>query len=250
VAVETLTTAAILLRSSPYGEAARVVSLLGRTSGRIGAIARGARKSQRRFVGMGLGALGEASFRERAGADLAWLERFEVIEGRLGLGSDLGRMAQAGYVAELCDKLCAPHQPEVQVFDWLNRFLGHLETTGASSERLRVFELGLLQRLGLGPAFDSCVGCGRVDLVNETVRLQPERGGVVCDGCARRGTPLSAPVRRALVALSGLDLDRALELPLDRDMNAACRNAIFELLGSHLPGALKSIEFVEKIGGL
>jgi hypothetical protein len=55
-------------------------------------------------------------------------------------------------------------------------------------------------------------------------------------------------VRRALVSLSGLDLDQALDQPLDRDMNAACRNAIFELLSSHLPGPLKSIEFVEKLG--
>jgi DNA repair protein RecO (recombination protein O) len=250
VPFETLTTAAILLRSSPYGEADRVVSLLGRTTGRIGAIARGARKSQRRFVGMGLGALGEASFRERAGADLAWLERFEVIEGRLGLGTDLARMAHAGYVSELCDKLCAPHQPEVEVFDWLNRFLGHLETVGASSGRLRIFELGLLQRLGLGPAFTSCVACGRVDLADETVRLQPDRGGVLCATCGRKGTPLSPPVRRALVSLTGLDLDQAGDVRLDRDLNAACRNAIFELLSCHLPGPLKSLEFVEKLGGL
>jgi DNA repair protein RecO (recombination protein O) len=250
VAGETLTTAAILLRSTPYGESDRVVSLLGRTTGRIGALARGARKSQRRFVGMGLGALGEASFRERAGADLAWLERFEVIEGRLGLGTDLGRTAQAGYVSELCDKLCAPHQPEVQVFDWLNHFLGLLESSGASSERLRIFELGLLQRLGLGPAFDSCVGCSRADLGQETVRLQPDRGGVLCDRCAHRGTPLSPPVRRALVSLSGLDLDQAAEIRIDRDINAACRHAIFELLSNHLPGPLKSLEFVEKLGGL
>jgi DNA repair protein RecO (recombination protein O) len=246
----TLSTAAILLRSAPYGESDRVVSLLGRSTGRVGAIAKGARKSQRRFVGMGLGALGEVSFRERAGAELAWLERFEVVEGRLGLGTDLGRTAHAGYVAELCDKLCAPHQPEVEVFDWLNRFLAHLEAAGASSERLRIFELGLLHRLGLGPAFDSCVGCGRADLRDEGVRLQPERGGVLCNECGRKGTPLSRPVRAALVRLSGLDLDQAGQVELDRDVNAACRRAIFELLSSHLPGPLKSLEFVEKLGGL
>jgi DNA repair protein RecO len=173
-----------------------------------------------------------------------------VIEGRLGLGTDLGRMAHAGYVSELCDKLCAPHQPEVEVFDWLNRFLGHLEAAGASSERLRIYELGLLQRLGLGPAFDSCVACGRFGLADETVRLQPDRGGVLCALCGRKGTQLSPPVRRALFSLSGLDLDQAGELTLDRDINAACRNAIFELLSSHLPGPLKSLEFVEKIGRL
>ena len=94
------------------------------------------------------------------------------------------------------------------------------------------------------------MGCGRADLGQETVRLQPDRGGVLCDRCARQGTPLSPPVRRALVRLSGLDLDQAGEITLDRDLNAACRNAIFELLSNHLPGPLKSLEFVEKLGGL
>ena len=135
-------------------------------------------------------------------------------------------------------------------FDWLARFLQLLETQGASAERLRVFELGLLQRLGFGPSFAACVACGRTDLDDETVRLDAHRGGVLCRDCARRGTPLSPPVRQALVRLSALDLDQAPTLPLDRDLNTACRHAGFELLATHLSGPLKSLEFVEKLGAL
>ena len=249
---QTHTTAAILLRAAPYGEADRVVTLLGRSTGRVSAIARGARKSLRRFGGgLGLGAAGEATLRERGDADLMVLERFEVHEGRLGLGSDLGRTAQAGYVAELCEKLCGPRQPEPAVHDWLAHFLDLLEHEGATAPRLRVFELGLLVRLGLGPAFSACVGCGRVDLgADEGVRLVPERGGVVCQDCARRGSPLTPATRRALLRLSGLDLDQAAGETLDRDLNAACRQAIFELIGLHLAGPLKSLDFVEKLGGI
>jgi hypothetical protein len=51
-----------------------------------------------------------------------------------------------------------------------------------------------------------------------------------------------------LVSVSGLNLDESGELKLDRDINAACRNAIFELLPLTFPGPLKSLEFVEKTG--
>src|ERR671939_431638 len=95
-----ITTDAILLRSIAYGESDRVVTLLGRSTGRVSALARGARKSVRRFGGgLGLGATGEASLRDRAGAELALLESFEVIEPRQGLGRDLGRTAHAAYAA-------------------------------------------------------------------------------------------------------------------------------------------------------
>jgi DNA repair protein RecO (recombination protein O) len=248
-----LSTPAIVLRAVAYGEADRVVTLLGRTTGRVSAVARAARKSQRRFGGgLGLGASGEAVLRERSGdADLMWLERFDVAEGRLGLGSDLGRMAHAGYAAELCERLCAPRQPEPALYDWLARFLELIEQRGASAERLRAFELGLLSRLGLCPSFEACVACRRTDVEAEVVRLQPLRGGIMCRACApRSGTPLSPAVRGALARFAGIDLDAADQPPLAREVNGACRNAVFELVGQHLTSPLKSLSFVEKLGGL
>src|SRR3954469_7690398 len=97
-----ITTDAILLRSVAYGEADRVVTLLGRTTGRVSALARGARKSTKRFGGgLGLGASGQAALRDRSGGELMALESFEVREGRIGLGGDLGRTAHAAYAIEL-----------------------------------------------------------------------------------------------------------------------------------------------------
>jgi DNA repair protein RecO (recombination protein O) len=245
-----LVTRAIVLRSTPYGEADRVVTLLGRSTGRVSALARGARKSMRRFGGgLGLGATGEAQLRERAGADLALLEGFDVVEARHGLGRDLGRMAHAAYAAELCDRLCAPRHPEVEVYDWLERLLGLVDDRGAGVERLRAFELGLLARLGLGPSWRACVACGRRDLGEETVRLQPERGGFVCAGCGQKGTPLRFPTRAALARLAEAELEDAAVSALDPDVNAACRRAVFELLSLHVGAPLKSLAFIEKMSG-
>jgi DNA repair protein RecO (recombination protein O) len=79
---EQFVTRAILLRAVATGEADRVVTLLGRPTGRVSAIARGARKSTRRFGGgLGLAATGEATLRDRSGAELSVLEGFEVVRG-------------------------------------------------------------------------------------------------------------------------------------------------------------------------
>ena len=243
-------TAAILLRSVPYGEADRVVTLLGASTGRLSAMARGARRSLRRFGGgLGLGARGEAILRESPHAELLTLESFDVADGRAGLGADLGRTAHAGYVAELCDRLCAVRQPEPEVFTWLDRFLTLLEARGASAERLRTFELGLFQRLGFGLQLAACVACGRSDLGDEVARFDAERGGVVCAACGRRGTLLFPAARRALqrlaaAALEGADTDGE---ALDKDLNAACRSAVLEVVALHVPGPLKSVEFMTKL---
>jgi DNA repair protein RecO (recombination protein O) len=243
-----ITTEAVLLRAVAYGESDRVVTLLGLSTGRVSALARGARKSVKRFGGgLGLGACGQASLRDRGG-ELMGLDGFEVREARLGLGSDLARTAHASYAIELCDRLCAPRHPEPAVYHWLNEFLARVEHLGATAERLRVFELGLLGRLGIGASFD-CVACGRTDddLGEEGTRWNPERGGVVCRDCVRSGALLTAPTRRALVRLGAMSLEEADEARLDRDLNAGCRQAIRELVAFHIPAPLKSLEFIDKM---
>jgi DNA repair protein RecO (recombination protein O) len=251
--VASLSTPGIVLRAVAYGEADRIVTLFGRDTGLVSALARGARKSQRRFSGgLGLCSVGTASLRERPGADLMTLERFDVIDGHAPLGADVARMAHAAYAAELCGKLCAPRQAETNVYDWLVAFLAEVEVGGASAERLRVFELGLLSALGMAPVLEGCAVCagaryaGR-DHTEVTFRWDPDRGGAVCVACARGGRPLAPAVRAALVRLAATPLDAAGAQTLPADVNRDCREALLEVISHHVTGPLKSVEFIAKV---
>jgi DNA repair protein RecO (recombination protein O) len=240
-------TSAIVLRAVSYGESDRVVTLFGRTTGRVSALARGARKSQRRFAGgLGLGSVGEISVRERAGAELLTLESFDVTASHGSFGTDVARMAHAAYVAELVSKLCAPRQVELGVFDWLATFLDRLDAEGASAERLRVFELGLLRSLGFGPVVAACAACG--DAAAASYRWDPDRGGVVCVGCGRTGRPMRAETRAALARLAETPLAAATAEPLPPDINRGCREALLEIIKHHITGPLHSLEFIAKLG--
>jgi len=196
-----------------------------------------------------MGAEGQAALRERPGADLLLLEEFDVEQAHLGLAGDMGKTAHAAYALELCDRLCPPRQAEPAVFGWLSELLLRLEAGRASAERLRVFEIGLLGRLGLGPALDRCALCGRRDLGEENTRWHPEKGGVVCPSCIQRGDVLTGETRQALAHLARLSLGEAETVTLDRAINASCRRAILGLVRTHVAGPLRSLEFIEKMGG-
>ena len=249
-----LSTPAIVLRAVAYGEADRVVTLFGRSTGRLSALARGARKSQRRFAGgLGLCAIGEASLRERAGAELLTLETFDVRASYPSFGSDVARMAHAAYVAELVSKLCAPRQVEPGVYDWLAEMLAALDAHGASAERLRVFELGLLGRLGFAPVVETCAVCHGARLAGPVaataVRWDPERGGAICAASGARGRPIRNVVREALAHLGRAALADAGGAALSADVNRGCREAIFEVIKLHITGPMQSLEFIAKLGG-
>jgi DNA repair protein RecO len=180
------------------------------------------------------------------------LERFDATESHAGLGSDVARMAHAAYAAELVGKLCAPRQVETAVFDWLAAFLRLLEGDGASAERLRVFEIGLLSGLGFGPVLETCAVCNGESFAGRPAsevafRWDPDRGGAVCALCARGGRPIGAAVRQALGRLSRIGLGDATAEPLPPDVNRDCREALLEIITHHVSGPLKSVEFIAKV---
>jgi DNA repair protein RecO (recombination protein O) len=252
-----LTSSAIVLRAINYGEADRIVTLLGRETGRLSALARGARKSQRRFPGgLGLCTVGIASLRERPGAELLTLEGFEITRNHASLGTDVACMAHGAYAAEVVSKLCAPRQVEAAVYDQLITFLDLLDREGASAERLRVLELGLLTALGFGPVLDTCAACGGERFLGRpsaevSFRWDPDRGGAVCVACARAGggRPMAPGVRETLLRLSATSLAAAAQAPLAPDLNRACREALLEIVTHHITGPLKSVEFIAKLSG-
>lgn len=240
---------AIVLRRVPYGEADLVVTLLGLETGRVSALARGARKSSRRFAGGLEPALaGEARLRERPGAELMGLEAFDTSTGRPGFAADLAKAAHAAYAVELCDRLCPLRQPEKAVYAWLDEFLARLEAGPAAAERLRVFELGLLRALGLGPSLDRCAQCGR-DPTGEEVGWLPRAGGVLCQDCSAGAERMSAGTRQTLARLGSASLAEGDVIHLDRSTSHACRRATLALLREHVHGPLRALDFIEKISG-
>jgi DNA repair protein RecO (recombination protein O) len=225
--------------------------LLGRQTGLVSALARSARKSSRRFAGgLGMAMAGEAKLQERPNAELLALESFDVYADHPRLATDVAKTAHAAYAVELCDRLCAARHPDYPIFDWLEEFLALLNAGAARAERLRVFELGLLGRLGIGPSWERCMACGRSDLAEETVRFHPAAGGIYCANCARAGDLLTGSVRHALHRFSGMTLADADAVSLDRDVATGCRRVVLALLHEHVHGPLRSLDFIEKMSGL
>jgi DNA repair protein RecO (recombination protein O) len=236
-------TEAIVLRSVNYGEADRIVTLAGRDTGKVTALARNARKSARRFAGLGLGVQGRAVMRERRGADLWALESFEAVG--VELAADVATTAHMAYALELCDRLCPLQQVDQPVYTWLRAFLEALAGGPPSAARLRTFELGLLARVGLGVGLDACLSCGRVDA--DPVRLDPRAGGLVCGICGGRGTLLPPAAVDWLRVVARAGLDQPVET--NRETGLRCREALQEVIELHAGGPLRSVTFIAKLSG-
>ncbi len=231
------------MRVVDYREADRIVGLLTEREGRVSALARGARKSQKRFAGLGALARGTAELADGAG-ELASLEGFEASWDPATLVEEMVRLALASYGVELAYELSPPRQPEPEMFAAVAAYLDQLAAGPQGAALPRWLELRVFDTLGHGPVLDRCARCGAEADDGPLQSFEAAHGGLVCGRCRSSGLPrLPGPSRCGLLALRAAASPEGLA-PLAPGANGPAREAMLAW-GRHLLGkTLKSVEFL------
>ncbi len=188
---------ALVLGSVDYGDADRIVQLLTPERGRISALARGARRSTKRFAGaLDLGNRVTASLRPGRG-ELWHLQEAHLEHGRPHLRRDLDRIALAAYACELVSVLAPQDQPAPRLFGLLDVALLVLDAvTEPPRSAWRVgFEAKALSFSGLTPNLVSCDSCE--EPLAEPLAFSPSAGSLRHAHCGE-GRPVSLELARAI----------------------------------------------------
>jgi len=193
VAGRSYRTEAVVLRSLRFSEADRILHLYTLERGRVGAIAKGARKTTSRF-GARLEPLShlELVLHEGSG-ELHTVTGASLIAPHRAVREDARRLPVALIGAETMLRLFGEPEPNARAFEALRRFLEALEQveaqTPASLDPLALsFQLKLLWLSGYLPHLGACVECGER---GELVGFSARGGGAVCRLHARGALPLS-----------------------------------------------------------
>jgi DNA repair protein RecO (recombination protein O) len=230
----TYRTEAVVLRSFRFGEADRVLHVYTASRGRVGAVAKGVRRTKSRFGGR-LEPLshvelmlhqGSGELQTVTGADL----RASHHEAR----EDPYRLAVGLIGAEAMLRLFPEQEANERAFTALTRFLDcldglpPLETSRPALDPLALsFQLKLLWLSGYLPHLDACVECG---LVEELVGYLPSAGGAVCRDCGPGTISLSPEGLRGIRTLVATPLADAHDAALT---TRAAREALAVVTASY-----------------
>ena len=195
-------TSALLLRRVEYAEADLVLSLFTESLGRISALARGARKSQRRFGGA-LEPMHTLAVRldERSSAELLTLREAAIESPRRYLVGDLDRMTLAGRALGWLRSAAPPRTAEPEVWKVTIDLLDRLDdASDPRPPRLHLAEAGLrlLAAFGWGMDFERCIRCGKACEPERPALLDPARGGLICRSCGGARLRLEGVLRARL----------------------------------------------------
>jgi DNA repair protein RecO (recombination protein O) len=194
MAARTYKTEAIVLRSMRYSEADRILHLYSEARGRIGAIAKGVRKTTSRF-GARLEPLSLVQLLLHEGSgELQTITGVELLNSHRASREDPYRLNVGMIGAEAMLRLNGEPERNERAFAALSRFLDVLDETPALESRpaldplVLAFQLKLLWLAGYLPHLTGCVECGAVDGL---AAFSPRAGGAVCDDHAAGALRLS-----------------------------------------------------------
>lgn len=181
-------TQALLLRSVDFGESDRIAHLLTPETGRLTVIAKGARRSVKRFPGtLDLFNHLRAQVSRRHRGAMAYLEQAALICAFLPLRENAARFGLASYLLELLDRLAPEGGARADVTPLFEFALATLRalSTATPNRQLRVLlELRTLDALGLRPELARCVRCGQPLATSApVVGFHVPDGGAVCGRC-------------------------------------------------------------------
>src|SRR5262249_36937101 len=155
--------------------------------GKVSALARGARKSSKRFGGalepMHTLAL---ELDERPGAELFTLLEAKLKTPRAKILGSLAAMEAAGKALSWARRAAPPRTPEPAPYAVLSTLLDRLAEASAPeacSVALAEAGLSLLSAFGWGIDFERCVRCGRQALPAQSASVDAARGGLICRSC-------------------------------------------------------------------
>ncbi len=243
-------TRGLVLRTFDQGESDRLVHLYTERLGRVSAIAKGARRSRRRFPGLlEIFSVLELELFEPPRASLMRLDGAVLSRCFEGLAAELGRYAIGCQLLEILDRLTGEREANPDLYHFAVGVLDLVEREKPDRLLALLVVTKTLARLGYRPQLVRCALCGRpLESKSGPVSFALREGGTVCSRCVTSG---EARIPAKLLAAVELGIRSPLrerdELGLDAREVREAEALLERFFRFHVGLELKTAEFMRHV---
>jgi DNA repair protein RecO (recombination protein O) len=236
----------IVIRSTDYSESNKIVTIYTREFGKLGMMARGAKKPNSRFAAVSQ-LFTYGYFLVQTGSGLGTLQQGEMISSMRGVREDIFKTAYASYIADLLDKSVDDKQPNPYLFELLYQILNYMNEDYDLDILTHIFEMKMLPVLGLYPTLNQCAICGSQE---GNFGFSIRENGLICHRCFakdRYHLPMSQASIKLLRLFYFLDVKRLGAISVKPETKKELRTAISMYYDEYSGLHLKSKRFLDQI---
>lgn len=248
---EQLKTTGFILRTLQYGESDLIVTFFSPDYGKLKGIAKGAKRSKKRFANVFEPfSLTDIIFTRKSRDMLAFIESCDIVQHYDAIRCDMEKTLMASYFIELTDHFSPEGKVNENIFTLLRDFLTLLGRENSSDAIVRFFEIRLLKMAGFEPAIDRCAVCKTPVTNGNTYYFHAHEGGIQCSACARVRNyeqPISAGTVRTLLLGKDMDIEKIKLVALTDSLAAESRSILTSFISHILGREVKSLKVMEQV---
>jgi DNA repair protein RecO (recombination protein O) len=242
-------TEAVVISTIDYGESDRLVTFFTRLDGKLKGIAKGARRSRKRFVhAFEPGSLVELSYRKRK--SLVWIETCRLLDPHLALRTEIDRWGYSALISEILVELTPEGEAQEELFFLYKEVLNQLTDTKDLQNVVILYLIKFLSLTGYLPALDNCSICNEPIEKNSRWWWHIHEGRLLCHKHphASRGCfVLDLGVLRLIRQIRLAPLDRMWRLRLRRNGKEPLLDALLEWVHGQINRKLKSLNLLGQV---
>lgn len=221
------------MRVKEFGESDLLVHFFSSDKGRLKGIAKGARRSRKRFINcLDIFSLVNLEYSPSKKDDLLFLYSGKLIDAYPGLRTDYATLSKASYMIELTEALFPWELPDRRIFETLKSSFHSLSMGKLTDLIPIIFECLAMSLGGYRMNLDKCCICGRKYHGQGLAAFKPEKGGIACLNC-HHISPDSPRLSPDTAKLLRLIQSRSLEVFENSDYSAQIMAEIKSILRLH-----------------
>jgi DNA repair protein RecO (recombination protein O) len=246
-------TEAIILRTRDYSESDRLITFFSKSHGQLTGIAKGARRSKKRFVPT-LEPFSHVliTYAEKSTSGLVRIDASELKSAFTTLREDIKSLGYASLSCEMVLEISPERQANSPLFALLRQYLAQLECGADPENSSLLFQTRLLSLSGYAPILQGCLRCAQQPRAEENWFFSLPQGGLLCPAHQQgRGLyPVSLGTVMLLRRAQQLPVNKIWRLRFQRRSREECRFLLLDLIRHHLEKDLKSLTLLHQVGAL
>ena len=184
-------TEAIVLDCFEHGESDLILTFLSQDNGRLSAIAKGAKRSKKRFVNkLELFSFLHITYQTSPNRDLSFLSEAELHTGFLNIRKNFELYTIASVIREFLLIAIREGEADDQLFRLCLWALHNIDQNQQPPAVLTLFLTRFYGAIGYRPDFTACNSCNTLVMSNQRYSFDTTSGGLICPTCSDRGQRL------------------------------------------------------------
>ena len=236
----------IIVSEIDYKESSKIINLLTLDYGIIGVIARGTKQIKNKLSGvtskLTYGYF-HVNYKENG---LSTLIEVDVIDMFKNIRKDINLMSYSIYLLELADRVYK-HDDDSNIYKMLIASLKKIDEGYDYKVISNIFELKMLDFLGIRPVIDECVNCGNK---TDIVTISSYRGGYLCKNCAKGEVIVNTKTIKLLRMFYYVDISKITKLEVSDNVKNELSRFIYDYYDRYSGIYLKSRDFLQNLDKL